>query len=279
MVLKKILGSFIFFTYFVSAHSSTIFFDLLNEYSRFKWKVTNRPEWILANNLYNSFLIHKDVQTQLRIPKKIHQIWLGPSPLPESFNRLQKTIQDLHSDWEYILWKDEDIVALNLVNKNMYDASNNYGQRSDIARYEILYRFGGIYLDVDFECIKSFDDLCYLNFFAGCDYGPRFTVFNGLIGCSPGNLVMLECIKALDIHKRYMKSDLNNIQATTGPYYLTRCFLKTVDKAGECVILPPQYFYPFPPHYCKMRNGAKFVQECISSKSYCVHYWQSSWMK
>lgn len=46
---------------------------------------------------------------QCRIPKKIHQIWLG-SPLPEKFARLAATWKQHHPDWEYMqLWTDQDI--------------------------------------------------------------------------------------------------------------------------------------------------------------------------
>ena len=255
---------------------------LLERYSRFNWQRAKREEsWLLASNLYNQFINQKDdsQENKLCIPKKIHQIWLG-SELSEKCKKLRQTILDLHPDWEYKLWQEEDIEKLGLTNKKMYDASKNYGQKSDIARYEILYRFGGVYLDTDFECVKPLDDLHYrLDFYVGCDYGPRFLIFNGLIGCSPGHPIMRECIESLDINKNCLKGYLNNIQGTTGPFHITRCLLKKIKDAGKCVIFPPEYFYPWPPHYCKMKTGDQSVEACISANTYCIHYWHSSWMK
>jgi hypothetical protein len=43
----------------------------------------------------------------------------------------------------------------------------NVGAKSDILRREVIYRFGGLYLDTDFECLSSFEPLHdRLDFFA-----------------------------------------------------------------------------------------------------------------
>jgi mannosyltransferase OCH1-like enzyme len=46
--------------------------------------------------------------------------------------------------------------------------ASNLGLKSDLVRYEVLYLFGGIYIDIDYECIKSLETLdLNCNFFAG----------------------------------------------------------------------------------------------------------------
>src|ERR1700730_3033568 len=42
-----------------------------------------------------------------KIPKIIHQIWLG-SPFPEKYNKYQASWQKLHPKWIYKLWTDKD---------------------------------------------------------------------------------------------------------------------------------------------------------------------------
>ena len=40
--------------------------------------------------------------------------------------------------------------------------------KSDIARYEIIYRYGGVYIDTDFECLRPLDFLHYIyDFYTG----------------------------------------------------------------------------------------------------------------
>lgn len=64
------------------------------------------------------------------------------------------------------LFSDEQI-NFKLKNVEALKCAKNYGEKSDILRYEILCQFGGIYVDCDFECLKSFDGLLMCRFFTG----------------------------------------------------------------------------------------------------------------
>ena len=94
------------------------------------------------------------------IPKIIHHIWLG-SPFPDHLVALRQTWQRHHdsTEWQMQLWDDDAIASFGLMNYEAYNAATNFGEKSDIARYEILYRLGGVYVDTDFECISALDDL------------------------------------------------------------------------------------------------------------------------
>ena len=133
------------------------------------------PYWSGVKKLYDTYAV-QDLQYAVtpRIPKIIHQVWLG-SPFPEKYSYFQSTWQTFHPDWEYILWTEKEIEEFGLVNQAAYDESTNYGQKSDIARYEILYRMGGLYVDTDFECFKNFDILhhCF-DFYTGTGFGSLF---------------------------------------------------------------------------------------------------------
>ena len=39
-----------------------------------------------------------------KIPKKIHQIWIGNAPIPEHCEAFAREMQEMHPDWEYKLW-------------------------------------------------------------------------------------------------------------------------------------------------------------------------------
>lgn len=89
--------------------------------------------------------------------KKIHQIWVGKRKLPPM--KIMKSWQKYCEKygWEYKLWTEEDIENLDLKNKYIYDfykncesGCNNYHGMSNIARLEIINRFGGFYFDCDF---------------------------------------------------------------------------------------------------------------------------------
>jgi len=151
-------------------------------------------------NMYEAQVTCK-AQSKLIIPKIIHQIWLG-SPFPEEFKGLQQSWIEHHQGrgWMYKLWTDNDVAQLHLHNQELYDATDNYGVKSDILRYELLFNYGGIYADVDCECLRSFDELHYTyDFYTGLQ--PLDALFvqigTALIASRPGHPILKYCIETI----------------------------------------------------------------------------------
>ena len=93
--------------------------------------------------------------TAKKIPKIVHQIWIGENKRPDIW---MDTVKKFCNDYgyEYKLWDDNTVNTLNLINKQYYDMEpqihlnkKNYQLKADILRYELLYSFGGIYIDAD----------------------------------------------------------------------------------------------------------------------------------
>lgn len=228
-------------------------------------------DWRFARELYEKNYLNCEDTTE-RIPKKIHQIWLG-GKLPDRFKAWCETWQQFHPAWEYKLWTDEDIPNLEITKKEMFDTSTNNGMKSDILRYEILRQQGGMYVDTDFECLKPFDDLLYLRFFVGISYDPNMQTYCGLIGSEPHGHVIGHCVNGLK--GIYTGHDGNKIMDATGPYHITRCFLTGAreDSVGV-VAFPMDFFYPFP-------NSMRFTDTArtyIRPVSYAIHHWKTSWL-
>src|ERR1700733_22270 len=74
--------------------------------SEFPKGLTRRKykQWTLLKRLYTRAL-SRSPDSKARIPKTIHQIWLG-GPLPEKYLNLQRSWQRQNPDWEYRLWTD-----------------------------------------------------------------------------------------------------------------------------------------------------------------------------
>ncbi len=96
------------------------------------------------------------------IPQKIHQIWFSKTTKPHPGS--PESWRDLNPDWDYKLWNAEDLFAL--VDRHfpafssLYRAYPNYAQRTDLARYMLLWLEGGIYADTDTECLAPLDPIC-----------------------------------------------------------------------------------------------------------------------
>ncbi len=130
-------------------------------------------------------------EDQYLIPKKIHQIWVGPNPQPKTLEKYQETFRKNHPDWEYKLWTDEDVKDLDLQNRDIYEKTINQGERSDILRLELLYKFGGVYLDVDCVSIRPLDELHKkFDFYAALrpiKEGNYTAVMNGMVASKPNH--------------------------------------------------------------------------------------------
>ncbi|MEJ5189648.1 glycosyltransferase [Treponema sp. J25] len=240
-------------------------------------KLENLPVWELAERRFNDFLNQSLPITQ-RIPRIIHQIWLG-SPVPEAYKTFMQSWKLYHPDWEYILWDEEKIKKLGLKNKIAYNLSPSYGIKSDIARYEILYRFGGIYVDTDFECLKNFEPIIEgCGFFAGHSNGSTINIINALIGTYPQNFFFEELLEATK--RPLFSTDGMKVINHSGPGLFTELFIKNMAINLSAVIFPSLYFYPYPNYELSKNLDIKTIKKTyIGHESYAIHYWEASWIK
>ncbi len=213
------------------------------------------------------------------IPPLIHFIWLG-SELPEEASKMVETWKNLNPNWVVKVWTDKDVPSFGLKNQAAYDHAVNFGEKSDIFRYEILYRFGGTYVDTDFECLNSFDSLHQsCEFYTGMNRDKN-TLLNGLIGTKPGHPIIKACIDNIEIGRG--DNDKIRIMHQTGPYFFTDMFFSFAPdpELGTIALLPPTYFYPFPAgdlenHYRSTEERRQFARP----ESLAIHYWRRSWQR
>lgn len=209
---------------------------------------------------------------ELKIPKIIHQIWLG-SPVPEVFEPLMRSWIEHHCgrEWRYKLWRDEDVAKLGLHNQTFYDATDNYGVKSDIARLEIIYRYGGVYVDMDYECLQPLDALHYVyDFYTALQ--PLDTSFvqlgSALFGARPGHPIIKQCI--LGIKESWHEK---GAPKKTGPVHFTKVFYATAGRDSCDIAFPAFYFYPLA---SRQISGDKEIWK--RDGAFAVHWWAKSWM-
>lgn len=275
----------LFFMLFLStcpalqAHSMSFDDAMQKEHFPNVYPITYQIIGIDGHLLYDFFKnIYEDlsdtaIQTELTIPKIIHQIWLG-SPFPEEFKALQQSWIEHHMDrgWQYKLWTDEDVAELQLSNQQFYDATDNYGVKSDILRWELLYLYGGVYVDTDYECLRALDDLHYTyDFYTALQ--PLDTLFiqlgAALVGSRPRHPILEHCIATIkdDWH-------LKGAPKKTGPVHFTKSFHAMAGKNGnKDIAFPAFYFYPL-----GCRQTVDNRVEWIKKGAFAVHWWAKSWM-
>lgn len=231
-----------------------------------------KNQWLLYEKLFaNNFLLAESKDYNV-LPKRIHQVWLG-SKLPDKYKAWTESWQHMNPDWEYRLWTDADLDDVEIPRRKLFHSITHLGQKSDFLRYHILNQYGGVYVDTDFECLKSFDPITYANFFAAKTYSrTTMELFIGLIGSTPNHPVLKKVISAMNtIRSDSWKSVFN----TTGTYFFTKIFFETVTAFTKGVIIfPPDYFYPYPNNE---RHLGRDPHTYIKAHSFAIHYWEVSW--
>ena len=97
------------------------------------------------------------------IPKVIYQTWYKKD-LPDNIKKLNENMLSLNKDYAYYLFDDNDIelfIQENYDNNILkaYNMLNVGAAKADLWRYLILYKNGGIYLDIDSEIYSNLDEL------------------------------------------------------------------------------------------------------------------------
>lgn len=97
------------------------------------------------------------------IPKNIHQIWLqGEDHLRKNKPKLWRNayhVKEFFDDCNYHLWEDDEIREVMKEDPallSVYDSIDIKAAKADVARYFLVYTFGGVYLDMDFEPFENF---------------------------------------------------------------------------------------------------------------------------
>lgn len=114
---------------------------------------------------YRLFIRQREGFTENKqsIPKIIHQTApADKSKWHKEWAQCQESWKRQFPDFEYKMWTDEDNLKLIETDYPWFlDTYKKYSKnimRFDIIRYFILDKYGGIYADMDYMCIKNFYD-------------------------------------------------------------------------------------------------------------------------
>lgn len=197
--------------------------------------------------------------------KCFHQFWVGP-PMPEAFREFANGWQRLHPDWKYQLWDESTLPPLR--NQDLYDHAAELcpgleGQlRSDIVRYELLYQFGGVWIDTDFECLKPIDDLldgvrCFV-----ARVTPKW-LNNAIMGADPGHPFIGRLIDGLPASIAAHPGKAPRV--VSGPQYLTKQWRED----GEGVtVFAKEMFFPY--LWSELSRGKERFPD-----AWAIHHWHN----
>ncbi len=191
-----------------------------------------------------------------RIPQVVHRVWLGRSKLPPEFAGYGETWRQHHPGWKFRVWRDRDLRRL--LPAKVVARARHYAELSDLVRFEVLRRHGGVYVDTDVECLQRFDDLLQgERVLMGYERPGR--VGSAVLAAVAGHPLFVD---AATLARETVGLGANSADAT-GPYFLSLL----VRDHPDVTILPEEAFYPYGWDEPERRHDE-------FPRSYAVHHWK-----
>ena len=207
------------------------------------------------------------------IPKKIHYCWFSENSIPEALQRCIHSWQEKCPEYEIICWNEKNYD----VNKRRFTAeayaNQKYGFVSDVARWDILFEHGGIYLDTDVELYKSLDELLYQEAFVGTEKWGNINSGGGC-GAVPHHTMIKKLSEQRD-DVSFVKED-GRLNLDTNGIYETKVFLENgfeikneIQRINGVTVYPPLVFHPYDYVSC---------EESLMAETFSIHYFSGTWM-
>jgi len=226
----------------------------------------------------------------VKIPKIIHQTWKDDNP-PAVLKCLSDTWKQQHPDWEYRLWTDDMNRAF--ISRYFpeflarYDSYPSGIYRVDAVRYLVLYKLGGVFVDMDFECFRNISPLLqHASCVFGCEPAEHCTlhekdliISNAFMGVAPHHPFLEQVYDELMNYSADTDHPNNHVLETTGPFMLSRVYGRYRTKK-EVKLLEPSLIYPLTKAaLAQMFSAGKpGVSTCRElEQAYALHYYYGTW--
>ncbi len=215
------------------------------------------------------------------VPRIIHQTW-KTKDVPEKLRAYQQTWLNMHPGWQHILWTDNDIEEF--IQKEyewFYQTWRSYPhqiQRVDAFRYFVLHKFGGIYADLDMQCLTSFEPLIRKT--QGVLFGQEnqmhkdgmMRVGNAIMLSEPNHPFWPHVFQSLMDIAPQSTEKISCVFTTTGPSFLHEVYRK---HPQGVTVLGSNAFYPIPWH--KPSKDLVLVSKQQFPQSWAAHHWEGVW--
>lgn len=211
------------------------------------------------------------------IPKIIHYCWLSNDPIPENMQKWMSTWKKLNG-YEFILWNfDRFDINSSIWVKQAFNAKK-YAFAADYIRAFALYNYGGIYMDMDVEVIKSFDELLCEDYLIA--YESPLGIEGGILGSAKGSPIFKNI---LDYYKdkSFINKDgsFNTNPALPGiiskvlrdNYVIRNDYINKTPFDGKVVFIYPWFYFT--------SRNYPYREIEVKKESFTIHHFAGSWYK
>ena len=206
------------------------------------------------------------------IPKIIHYVWFGGKELPQAAQKCIASWKKYLPDYEIKEWNEQNFDVT--VNRFCYEAykAKKYAFVSDFIRIYVLYNYGGIYMDVDVEVVKPFDEK-----FLGCEsfsgYETSKTIPTGIMGSCKGQKFFGKILEYYE-KESFINGD-GTLNMTTNVKIITDIAkVNGFIPNGEQQTILGFTIYP-QTYFCPLSHDTD--ETFFSSNTYTIHHFSGTW--
>ena len=227
------------------------------------------------------------------IPKIIHQMWLtdpsNPREVPRQYDKVRDTFRAHNPGYEIRFWTRDDIDDLwnmpPLARFKPLLSKMLIIEQCDMSRYAIMFAYGGIYADLNVQCLKPLDPIMQTerlvlvkepdvqSTIVGCN-DPMLT--NAFMASSPGDSFWLQLMARIETYyvDVFQSKKKDYVMINTGPVILWK-HAKDILGADRLSNITKGKTCAFQPLGCN-KTVAHECNHLDPEDAYCVKLWWSS---
>lgn len=223
------------------------------------------------------------------VPKYVHLIWIqGEDQLPSKYRANVNRWIDLHPGWGVVVWGLDNLLTVARASSpeflDLYNVicnvhpEPNYALLSDVFRGMLLSLFGGVYSDVDYYPIRSFEALAMATDQVTIGRVNDVFINNAVIIAPVGSQRIVNfwrwwvrTVKSNVRSANYLRwvSEALYVMAVAGPHMWAT--------SRDVLVLPEGVLYHV--GYDVKMSDAKFDSTVASTAAYGVHLSDGEWVK
>lgn len=215
------------------------------------------------------------------IPKLIHYCWLSNDPVPEMLHKCMDSWKKVLPDYEWVHWNFDRFPKEQSKWVSQAFDNRKYAFAADYIRLFALYNYGGIYLDMDVEVVKSYDEFLQLPSMLCFENSKDGRLEVAAFGVEKGSQWVKDCLKYYE--NRPFVKDNKTFDTKVLPGVIKDCLIKngyvlkpvfSIEEAKSCEgkeipVFPYQYFSP------KSYGTGKIEK---SDLTYSIHHFAGTWL-
>lgn len=207
------------------------------------------------------------------IPKKIHYMWLGGAKIPYSLQHCIDSWKRFCPDYEIVRWDESNYdVGKCCYMKQAYQ-HGKFGFVPDYARLDILYRYGGIYMDTDVEVVRNLDKLLCQEAFSSVEKWQVIN-FGGCSGAVAGHPSLEPFLQAWE-QRKFIRDDGTPDILSSG-YVDTRVALDNgyvLNGQNQTIMGMNIYTYDYFHPYDYVSGKTQMTDD-----TYAIHHFNGGWL-